>query len=243
MTIDESSNQREYVREQIEQGHELVERAENLFEGGNYYHANEEFEDSIEYFERVLTLAIESDLEDERTEVDEIIRVCRRNAEEAQRALYNVGDENPELTTIEEFRASETVNLFFSYNSDDGGIVKRIKEGIEGRYGGKVDVYLYEDDPQPGKPTWNKAKNRIRTSDLFLVLLRNSQGSDWVHQEVGFADEKVPIVPIVYESPEKPELKGALAGKEYLTFDQDNPDDFLEAFLEYAEGTWDVGSE
>lgn len=243
MTSDEPSNPREYVRTQIEKGHERVERAENLFEGGNYYRSYEEFENVIEYFESVLTLAIESGLEDERTEVDEIIRVCTRNAEEARRALYNIGDVKPELTTIEEFRAAETVNVFFSYNSDDGWLVKRIKEGIEDRFGGKIDIYIYEDDPQPGKPTWNKAKNRIRTSDLFLVLLRNNQDSDWVQQEVGFADEKVPIVPIVCESPEKPELKGALKGKEYLTFDQDDPDDFLEEFVDYAASTWDIGSE
>lgn len=243
MTIDEPSNPHEYIRTQIEQGHELVERAENLFEGDNYYRAHEEFEDSIKYFEDVLTLAIEYDLEDERTEVDDIIRVCTRNAEEARRALYNIGDVKPELTTVEEYRAAKTVNVFFSYNSDDAWIVKRIKEGIEDRFGGKIDIYIYEDDPQPGKPTWNKAKNRIRTSDLFLVLLGSSQGSDWVQQEVGFADEKVPIVPIVCESPEKPALKGALAGKEYLTFDQDNPDDFLEDFVDYAADTWEVGSE
>jgi hypothetical protein len=249
-TIDPPPDPREHVRARIEEGRERVERAENLFEGGNYHGAYETFEEAIDHFENVLASAIEYDLDEERTEVDlteerteldALIRVCTRNANEARRALYNVGDVKPELTTVEEFQAAETVSVFFSYSSDDRSIVERIKDGIEARTGGNVDVYRYEDDPQPGKPTWTKAKNRIREADLFLVLLTpNSQGSAWVQQEVGFAAEKVPIVPILRETGVEPELVGLLESKEYLTFAPDSPDDFLEDFMNYAGDTWDV---
>ena len=243
-TTDVPATPREHVRAQIDRGLERVERAENLFEGGNYYEAHEAFEDSIDYFENVLALALDYDLDDERTDVDldeerdeadDIIRVCTRNADEARRALYNIGDENHELVTIEEFRAARTTNVFFSYSSDDRSIVDRIKDGIEARAGGDVDIYIYEEDPQPGTPTWTKAKNRIREADLFLVLVTpNSQDSDWVQQEAGFADEKVPIVPILRDTPEKPELKGLLRGREYLTFEEDCLDDFFEEFVDFV---------
>lgn len=128
-----------------------------------------------------------------------------------------------------------TLDVFFSYDSDDRLIVNRIKDGIEARANGEVDIYIYEDDLQPGTAISENAKKRIREADLFLVLITpNSQDSAWVQQEVGFADGKVQIVPIMLDVPEKPELKGLLAGREYLTFDQDRPTDFFRDFMDYA---------
>lgn len=241
---DEPATPRERVRMRIEEGRERIERAENLFEGGNYYEAHKEFADAVNYFERVLAIADDNNLDEERTEVDAIIRVCTRNANEAQRALYNIGDLDTELMSIEEFQAAERINVFFSYDSDDSSVVNTIKDGIEGRAQGEIDVYTYEDDLQPGESISRKAKSRIKEADIFLVLItQNSQNSAWVQQEVGFAEGRIQIVPILVEAPETPDLKGLLKGKEYLTFAPDSPNDFFENFMTYARETWDMGTE
>lgn len=135
-----------------------------------------------------------------------------------------------------------TLEVFFSYTSDDRLIVNRIKDGIEARAGGKINIYIYEEDLQPGTIIPKKAKNRIKEADLFIVLITpNSQDSAWVQQEVGFANGMdCAVVPILLETPERPELKGLLGGMEYLTFAQDNPNDFFEDFMDYAADTWDI---
>lgn len=135
-----------------------------------------------------------------------------------------------------------TLEVFFSYDSEDRLIVNRIKDGIEARVGGNINIYIYEEDLKPGTIIPTKAKNRIREADLFLVLITpNSQDSVWVQQEVGFANGvDCTVVPILLDVPERPELKGLLGGMEYMFFDQDNPNDFFEEFIDYATDTWDI---
>jgi hypothetical protein len=130
------------------------------------------------------------------------------------------------------------IDVFFSYDSDDGSLVRRIKDGIEVR-NGDIDVYIYEDDLQPGESISKKARDSIRNADLFLVLITpNSQNSQWVQQEVGFADgEDCQIVPVLLESPDVSEPGGLLAGVEYLSFDRDDPDEFFADFS-HALDTW-----
>lgn len=135
-----------------------------------------------------------------------------------------------------------TLNVFFSYDSDDRLVVGRIKDGIEARAGGLIDIYIYEEDLQPGMDIPTKAKSRIREADIFLVLITpNSQDSAWVQQEVGFANrDDCTVLPIRLETPDPPELKGLLGGMEYFTFDQDDPNAFFDDFMDYAAETWDV---
>lgn len=132
-----------------------------------------------------------------------------------------------------------TLEVFFSYDSEDRLIVNRIKDGIEARLGGNINIYIYEEDPKPGTIIPTKAKNRIREADIFLVLITpNSQDSAWVQQEVGFANGvDCTVVPILLEAQEGPELKGLLGGMEYLTFAQDNPNGFFEDFMDYVADT------
>lgn len=136
-----------------------------------------------------------------------------------------------------------TLDVFFSYDSEDSLVVNRIKDGIEARAGGDIDIYVYEEDLQPGTNIPAKAKDRIKSADLFLVLVtHNSQESAWVQQEVGYANGVgCSVVPVLLDAPEKPELKGLLEGMEYLTFDRDRPEDFFRDFMDYAAKTWAVG--
>lgn len=132
-----------------------------------------------------------------------------------------------------------TIEVFFSYDSDDQTLVRRLKDGIENRIEGEIEVYIFEEDPNPGGEPSNKAMEGIKESDVFLVLVTpNSQKSQWVQQEVGFAKgEDCDIIPIVLDDPET-ELTGFLAGIEYLPVKKDNPEPFFDTFQEYAEEEW-----
>lgn len=134
-----------------------------------------------------------------------------------------------------------TLEVFFSYDSDDHTLVRRLKDGIENRIEGDINVYIFEEDPNPGGQPSKKAMEGIKESDAFLVLITpNSQRSQWVQQEVGFAKgEDCDLIPIVLDHPET-ELTGFLAGTEYLPVERDNPETFFETFQEYAENEWDT---
>lgn len=98
---------RERLRGQIDEGLERVERAENLFEGGNYYGSHKEFQSAMYHFESVLAQAKDLGYSGERSQADDLVRLCTANANEARRALYNFGSSPPEITPIEEFQAAD----------------------------------------------------------------------------------------------------------------------------------------
>lgn len=135
-----------------------------------------------------------------------------------------------------------TLEVFFSYDSDDRLLVGRLKDGIENRSDQDVDIYIYEEDRRLGEPIAEKAKNRIRQADLFIVLITpNSKDSMWVHQEIGFAEGvDCPVVPIVHEDIDLLEIRGLLSGVEYLSLDPQQPGDFFREFLEYVERTFEA---
>lgn len=137
---------------------------------------------------------------------------------------------------------SMTLEIFFSYDSADSLLVKQIKEGIEKRTADDVSVYIFEEDPSPGETISSKAKAGIRNSDLLFVLITpNSKNSPWVQQEVGFANGVgCPVVPILPQARDVPELEGLLEGVEYLTFNPEKPDEFFESFFDYAIDNWDL---
>lgn len=134
-----------------------------------------------------------------------------------------------------------TLRLFLSYDSDDHILVRRLKDGIENRIEGDIEVYIFEEDPSPGALPSTKAMEGIKESDAFLVLLTpNSQKSPWVQQEVGFAKgEDCDIIPIVLDHPET-ELTGLLTGTEYLPVEKENPETFFDTFQQYAEDKWET---
>jgi hypothetical protein len=87
-------------------------------------------------------------------------------------------------------------------------------------------MYLFEDDQQPGEYIAQKLQSAIKRSDIMMVFLTlNSENSNYVHQEIGYAirDNK-PIIPLV-EGGVSSQVLGMLEGKECIRFDRSgNPD-------------------
>ncbi len=75
---------------------------------------------------------------------------------------------------------------------------------------GTFEPIVVEKKKTPGKLFSEKVKEAIKQSDYFIpILTRNSRTSQWVNQEIGFAEAQVKcdILPIVEESI-IPKLKG-----------------------------------
>ena len=107
------------------------------------------------------------------------------------------------------------MKVFLSYSTKDMDIAQMIKEELK-LLG--VEVYLAEEDPQPGRILAEKIKKELRNSDLVIALITpNSLQSTYVWSEIGgaaLADK--PIIPLVH--PSVPETKLAfLTGKEYIS--------------------------
>lgn len=88
-----------------------------------------------------------------------------------------------------------------------------------------VETYLFEHDPKPGCYLADKIKEEIRGADALVVLITpNSQYSPYVQQEIGYAEDRIPIIPLVDSSMEDVSL-AMLEGREYVQFDFENPSD------------------
>lgn len=124
------------------------------------------------------------------------------------------------------------MKLFLSHNSADAHVACRFRDALAQL---QIDCYMYEFDVQPGFSVAAKVHERIRESDVVLVLLtRQAASSAYVHQEIGIAKGmNKPIIPLVEHGAE-----GALAtltGLEYLPFDPYNPQWALEQLLGYVQ--------
>lgn len=95
------------------------------------------------------------------------------------------------------------------------------------------NVYVSEQNPEPGKPLAEKIQRQINTSDCVLVLLtREGARSASVNQEIGYAKSRKLIVPVVEKGVDVGVL---LYGLEYITFDSTNPADAIEKAGKYIE--------
>ncbi len=113
------------------------------------------------------------------------------------------------------------VQIFFSHGAGDRTIAEVYKAQIEQM---TMHVYLFEQDQQPGRSVSEKVKQGIRRVDILLVLLtKRSQFSPYVHQEIGCAEiAGKPIIPLVETGTDRRAL-GMLEGREYISFDADDP--------------------
>ena len=111
------------------------------------------------------------------------------------------------------------MKVFISHSTKDMNIVNEFGNIL--RLKG-IDVYIALFDVQPGTDLWAKIESNIRNSNCVLAILtQDGSRSEMVNQEVATANaSKIPIVPIVEKGVV---LKGILAGKEYIEFDKDNP--------------------
>jgi hypothetical protein len=82
----------------------------------------------------------------------------------------------------------------------------------------KIEPYVAERDPQYGIELTEKIKHNIDSADAILVLwTKNSQHSDWVNQEIGYAEKgNKRILPLVEKGVN---VKGFLQGLEHVKFD------------------------
>lgn len=85
-----------------------------------------------------------------------------------------------------------------------------------------IDAYMAVSDIQPGTRLWDKIESNIRSSNCVLAILtQDGSRSEMVNQEIATANAfKITVVPIVERGVK---LKGVLAGREYVEFDKDNP--------------------
>ena len=121
--------------------------------------------------------------------------------------------------------------IFLSHNSSDRPWVEWIRAHANSI---DIEVYLYEQDPQPGRYVAEKVEEVIRSNDAFVVLLTdNSQASAYVQQEIGvaIAAGKL-IVPLVQPGIDHRSL-AMLTGREYVPFDFRNPELGLTTLLTF----------
>jgi nucleoside 2-deoxyribosyltransferase len=121
--------------------------------------------------------------------------------------------------------------IFCSHSSKDMELVRPLQERIEAM---GWELYLFEDDKQPGEYVASKLQRAIERASVVLVLLtHNSKQSNYVHQEIGYAAaQKKPIIPLVEHGVSKRVL-GMLDGQEYLSFQRGaNSDDMLASIFE-----------
>lgn len=117
------------------------------------------------------------------------------------------------------------MKVFLSYSTKDIHIVEEFQKIIK-IIEPKVEVYVAADDARPGNMLWEKIETNIKNSNCVVAIMtKNGSRSAMVQQEIGTAKaHKIPVVPIVEEGVD---LKGALAGIEYLNLDRRHPDQAL----------------
>ena len=128
--------------------------------------------------------------------------------------------------------------VFVSHSKADA---ERLRPLTETAKPWDVDLYLYENDVGPGQYVVDKVQDAIKASDfVFVFISRRNQYSAYVHQEIGYAEgQGVPVVPFV-EAGIEPKNLGMLEGREYIPFDPDNPEAYLEKTREFLKKNEDI---
>lgn len=124
-------------------------------------------------------------------------------------------------------------SIFLSHASADGDWVRWIGANAK-RIG--LRVYLHEHDPQPGTALADKIKQAIDACDSLVVFLtQNAVFSNYVQQEVGYAEGKQKrIMPLVQQGIH-PRNLAMLEGREYVPFDFNDPQRSLNPLLTYLQ--------
>lgn len=117
--------------------------------------------------------------------------------------------------------APSRVEVFLSHATQDREAVAVVQRQIEAL---GVDVYLAENDPQPGTAISAKVQAALERCHAVVVLITtNSVNSAYVQQEVGIAHVSgKPIIPVVDKAVDRSRL-GMLAEVEQLDLDLSDP--------------------
>lgn len=97
-----------HLEAKVQQGWERIERARNRYRERDYHAAREAFQDAKEYLETVLSLASVYAFTERKEKIARLVQLCTENADRARRALYDTGQETPELATLEDVGSVET---------------------------------------------------------------------------------------------------------------------------------------
>ena len=105
--------------------------------------------------------------------------------------------------------------VFISHSIADPHLVYRLGNELARR---GIDAYIAEFEPAPGTDLRRKIFPQIDKADCVLAIVTsNSDNSEWLNQELGYAyAAEKPIIPFV-EDGIKP--RGVLEAKEYIPFD------------------------
>ena len=140
--------------------------------------------------------------------------------------------------------------VFISYSSKDSHLKDQVNVALKAS---GFSTYVDVEDVRPAQYLPKKIKNAIDKSHaLVAIITENSLPSNWVQNEIGYADGRVPIVPLVVGDVEP---GGILTGREYVTWSAHEPldwttiirrarDDFVpsEATVICDEGPYEVES-
>jgi len=124
-----------------------------------------------------------------------------------------------------------TYKVFISYSVTDYEAVEELADVLES-YG--IEPYIAERDLQYGGYLTEKIKNNIDNSDAILVIwTNNSRHSDWVNQEIGYAERAgKQIIPLIERGVK---VKGFLEGREYVDMNPYNMIETMEGVGEYLD--------
>lgn len=120
------------------------------------------------------------------------------------------------------------MKIFISHSLKDEIVIREIKDALlkEG-----FEPYIATEKKQPGGHLSRKVKRDIDSSDVFLaVLTQNAVSSAWVNQELGYAEGKVHIIPLIQKGIEPPAF---LQGREYLELDVSQLDKTINECISY----------
>lgn len=122
-----------------------------------------------------------------------------------------------------------TISVFLSHSVDDVNILVEIKKEFEDK---DVDLYIAEEDIQPGSVLVNKIKQAIDKCDIFLVLItKKGSRSNWVNSEIGMAiHAKKRIVPMLEKGVDVP---SPIIGLERIEFKIDDTDGAVKSLREF----------
>jgi hypothetical protein len=115
------------------------------------------------------------------------------------------------------------MKVFISHSTKDIKIVDKFVDKLKSI---GIEPYVAESDIQPGTILWEKVESNIKNSNCVLAIItKDGSRSKMVHQEIAAAKAiKIRVVPIVEKGVD---LKGVLAGREYIVFDKNDPDQAL----------------
>lgn len=121
-----------------------------------------------------------------------------------------------------------TVFVSHSTTAEDMPYVNWFHSTLQSRGMGCYVAMWYR---EPGRLITDKVKAAINASDVVLVLwTKGGRDSQFVNQEVGYAEDKKPIIPLVEKGVA---LEGFLYGRDHIEFERQNPIGALDATLNY----------